>query len=133
MQNPRMIENFLFHYGVLGMRWGHRKESSSSSSKSPRAHPDAVISAHAEQKLRTHGIHSLSNQELQVLANRRGLEQRVQTTAPKHKVLRGSRKVTKILNSPEANISIKIIRSQVGRRVLATAATAGVLALKRAG
>lgn len=131
MKQP--IQEFLYHHGVLGMRWGHRKGSSSGSPTPAHSHPDALLSAHAEKKLKTHGVHALSNQELQALANRRGLEQRVQTSTPKHRVLRGSRKVTKILNSPEGQISIKIIKSQTGRRVAATAATAGILALRRAG
>lgn len=128
------VEKFLYHHGVLGMRWGHRKSGSSSSSKPTHAsHPDALLSAHAETKLKTHGIHTLSNQELSALANRRNLESRVRSTSPKHKVLRGSRMVTKVLNSPEGQISMKIIKSQTGRRVAATAATAGILALRRAG
>lgn len=128
------VEKFLYHHGVLGMRWGHRKSGSSSSSKPTHAsHPDALLSAHAETKLKTHGIHTLSNQELSALANRRSLENRVRTTSPKHQVLRGSRMVTKILNSPEAQISMKVLRSQAGRKVLATGAAAGIIALKRAG
>ena len=66
---------FLEHFGILGMRWGHRKDrgnstssSSGSEKKEPTEHEEAV-------NLGKKGIKNLSNAELQKYTQRMQLEQ----------------------------------------------------------
>jgi hypothetical protein len=89
----------LEHYGVKGMRWGHRKPPPqavrpSATSVVPRgtrrktkikvaggenhpAHDDAVKVAQAKAKMQKSGTSALSNRELQELQNRLNLERNV--------------------------------------------------------
>lgn len=61
----------LLHYGVKGMRWGVRKDRSTSSSV------DASKASKARIKLKEKGIHSLSNEELKSLSQRVEMEKKV--------------------------------------------------------
>lgn len=123
--DKQSARNFLQHYGVLGMRWGHHK-----SATTYRSHPDATISRNAEKKLHEKGIHTLSNQELSVVANRRNLERRVIDSST-HPILKGSKITRKILTSPEARLSMRLVKSQAARETAATAATIIALVLAR--
>ena len=69
-----MDNNELMHYGVLGMRWGHRKTSTSSSSTGSRKSKksDDYVRAKSLKKKR---LSQLSNAELKELNNRMQLEQ----------------------------------------------------------
>lgn len=69
-------ENFLQHYGVLGMKWGKRK--------GPR-HPasdDALRAVEARMKAKNSGLQSLSNKEIQDLVSRMKLEQQYKQLNP---------------------------------------------------
>lgn len=82
----------LLHYGVKGMKWGKRKDRSPTevtvtTTKKGRvktagganqpAHAEAVVARVAAQKAKKSGLDALSNQELQTLARRLELEQKV--------------------------------------------------------
>jgi hypothetical protein len=59
-------EDFLMHYGVLGMRWGKRNSSPPSEDASnARAH---------RKKAKQEGLHTLTNKEIQELVTRMNLE-----------------------------------------------------------
>jgi 2'-5' RNA ligase len=117
----------LEHYGVKGMRWGHRKAppqavSPSATSVVPRgtrrktkikvaggenhpAHGDAVKVAQAKAKLQKSGTSALSNKELQELQNRLNLERNVKqlvgsttTTGRGRKFVRGLTGFNKEIN-----------------------------------
>jgi hypothetical protein len=69
---------FLAHHGVLGMKWGHRKGSSSSDSKSSaptHASNDHIQAESHKATLNKHGIKALSNHDLKQLNERMQLEQ----------------------------------------------------------
>ena len=90
------VKNYLAHYGVKGMKWGVRKRRDRSSSSSEpedvkikstpgqrvktsggRNQPpseDAKRAAAYKQKAKASSVHSLSNQELQLLVTRMNLE-----------------------------------------------------------
>lgn len=79
-----MNEQELMHYGVLGMKWGvrrnRRKSSSSSSSKKKSSR---VSDDYAEyQKLKKRKPSSLSNNELRKLNDRMNLEQNYRRLNP---------------------------------------------------
>ena len=69
--NYPLVSSELSHHGVLGMRWGHRKQSLSSSKKNHRINSDAEEA----QKLRKKKLDELSNEELSKLNKRTQLEQ----------------------------------------------------------
>lgn len=69
--------NLLAHHGVAGMKWGHRKGSSESSSKAPSTHASAdhMQAETHKSKASTHGVKALSNHDLKQLNERMQLEQ----------------------------------------------------------
>ncbi len=80
----------LSHFGVKGMKWGVRRNRSSSVTVSDKgkklktsggykrsAHPDAVAARTLGQVGKSSGLKALSNQELQTYAHRLQLEQNV--------------------------------------------------------
>jgi 2'-5' RNA ligase len=97
MTQSALGEEFvLTHYGVKGMKWGVRRAASpreaqaqsvvrsvgktkvkATGGENQPAHIDAIKAATFKQKLKKSGHASLSNQELQDLANRLNLEQQV--------------------------------------------------------
>lgn len=87
---------FLAHHGIMGMRWGHRKEGPSPVSSKPGTtlirgkttvktsggaghppHPDAISAAEKKQKMQKSGMAALSNKDLQDLSTRMQLESNV--------------------------------------------------------
>lgn len=67
------VDRLLAHYGVKGMRWGHRK-SQSSSDATPASSDSAVVTDH-KNRVATGGTRTLSNKELRELVDRMNLEQ----------------------------------------------------------
>lgn len=69
----------IIHYGVLGMKWGRRKDRGDSavSNKSSEDHSsdDAKSASASREKAKTKGLSSLSNKELRDLNERMNLEQ----------------------------------------------------------
>ncbi len=73
--------NQLYHYGILGMRWGRRKGSSPKIAKKKRM----VSTDHARvQRLGKKKISQLSNKELQEYNSRKNLERNYKSFKPKH-------------------------------------------------
>lgn len=93
VEHSSFPDEFLAHYGVLGMKWGHRNSDSvalgqvitdqkkpgskvtASGGKGFTAHPDAARAAAAKQVAKKSTTDALSNQELQALVTRMNLEQ----------------------------------------------------------
>lgn len=78
-------EEFLTHHGVKGMHWGVRKEeggTSRAAAKTKRAKPaklhseDAAAYKALKLKAQTHGLSSLTNNEVRTLTARFDLEQK---------------------------------------------------------
>ena len=85
------FENYLVHYGVLGMKWGIRKDrqgvnrgirATSPTHGSLPASPEHVESRRVMSQKRTAGIHTLSNKELQSTINRLNLERSYSSLDP---------------------------------------------------
>lgn len=68
-----VVGNTLKHHGVKGMKWGVRKGPSSSRSSTPESTDHQTAEA-IKTKLRTGGVKSLANHELQTLNTRMQLE-----------------------------------------------------------
>lgn len=96
-------KNSIYHVGVLGMRWGHRKSKPVSTSSSD----------HVESRtLKKKPLHELSNSEIAKINNRLQLE-----------------KTFKELDRSKADRGKKIVEdvlSEQGKKILTSIAVAGV-------
>ena len=72
MNYEENYDDFLQHYGVLGMKWGHRKaRSTSSSNKKPK---NTAITKPKQTPKPKQTQRELSDEELRVVINRMRLE-----------------------------------------------------------
>ena len=73
MEYEENYDDFLQHYGVLGMKWGHRKaRSTSSSNKKPKSTKNTTTSKPKHKPKPTQ--RELSDEELRAVINRMRLE-----------------------------------------------------------
>ena len=73
MDYEENYDDFLQHYGVLGMKWGHRKARSNvSSNKKPKSTKNTIISKPKPKSKPTQ--RRLSDAELRAVVNRMRLE-----------------------------------------------------------
>ncbi len=107
---------FMAHYGVKGMRWGHRKDSSpqpvavkttlkrsgktkikTTGGKRQPVTEEAVASRAATQKIKKSGIDSLTNKELATLKTRLNLEKEVSKLAKDRTTAKGRKALEALL------------------------------------
>ena len=73
MEYEENYDDFLQHYGVLGMKWGHRKaRSNASSNKKPKSTKNTTTSKPKPKPKPTQ--RELSDEELRAVINRMRLE-----------------------------------------------------------
>ncbi len=76
------VEDWLAHYGVLGMKWGVRNRSRTTSTPRHPVSPDAATALALKGQVRKHGTQSLSNADLQKLVTRLNLERQYSNLNP---------------------------------------------------
>lgn len=78
------FDDVLAHYGVKGMRWGHRKAEGGSAggSSSSGKSEDAIRTSIHKAKVRKGGTDVLSNKDLEDLVKRMNLEKQFSTLQP---------------------------------------------------
>lgn len=149
MNGKESVDDILAHHGVKGMRWGvrrslaERRATSGAAKKRPTtvtvtrttggsrekiktkggerqpAHPDAILAKVAEQKVRKSGLQSLSNEELQALANRMDLEQRVSRLRHSKPAETGKEQVVKFLKDPKNQQQLQQVAQKQGPKLAA--------------
>lgn len=77
-----MYENELMHYGVLGMRWGVRKERSSGSSSLRARKSRMSEDAREAKQIKKKKVSQMSNAELRKLNTRQELERKYSQMNP---------------------------------------------------
>ena len=75
MDYEENYDDFLQHYGVLGMKWGHRKaRSNASSNKKPKSTKNTTTSKPKPKPKPKQTQRELSDEELRAVINRMRLE-----------------------------------------------------------
>ena len=74
-----VVERFLAHYGVKGMKWGVRRKRS----PSEPVHGDAKRTKRVVGRARNSGTDAISNRDLQAAITRMNLEQQYNRLRPK--------------------------------------------------
>lgn len=109
----------LYHVGILGMRWGHRKSSGSS---------DASEDHTTAQNLKKKSLKSLSNSELKKLNERMQLEQNYKNLNPSS-ISKGSKIVKGVLAAGTTVASIYAL----SKSPMATAVISGLKSKLKGG
>lgn len=122
-----MNNNELYHYGILGMRWGHRKskiEKISERSKKRGWSDDATEAA----KIKTKKISQMSNNELMKLNNRKQLERNYKQLNPN-----ALKKGLAVAGATVAAIGTISALSKSGRQIIRTGKIIGNKVINKVG
>ncbi len=127
------VEDFLSHFGVKGMRWGHRKgdggpqdvtvsttargrlKVSGGSGHAPVR--DAIDPAIAVRKAKASGVKSLTNEELRFAIQRMQLEQQFSQLRPKGPAEHGKKFITQTILQIGKDQTTKIARDATANEV----------------
>lgn len=112
----------LYHYGVLGMRWGRRRGTSGSSKDSHKDYSEDYTTA---RQLKRKSISEMTNKELETLNKRLQLEKQYKELTPTQ-ISKGKKAAGKALKAVKTmNEVYKLIDSPVGKNLRAAMAKKG--------
>lgn len=106
-----VVEDFLKHYGVKGMKWGRRKADRLPASS------EATAATAAVKKAKSNSVKSLTNEELRTAIQRMQLEQQFNQLRPKGPVEHGRKFVTQTILQIGKEQTTKIARDQVSTQI----------------
>jgi uncharacterized membrane-anchored protein YjiN (DUF445 family) len=106
------VDDILAHYGIKGMKWGVRRKSGPASADSAR-------SSAVKSSVKTGGVKSVSNKDLQDAITRMRLEQDFKRLKTNEKPV-----VTRFIASTLQEIGKREVQAQIAKRVARTAAKA---------
>lgn len=112
-QKDPQTQNYLVHYGVLGMKWGVRRNRVSSSGKKGKISSIKSKIKKASQKRKKESTKNLSDQELQRRIQRLELEKRYKSLK-RGDTNRGSQLAREILEGSARTIGQELVRYGVG-------------------
>ncbi len=110
------IEEWLAHYGVLGMKWGVRRRHPETSSPRSPVSSDAARAAALKIQVRKQGTQSLSNADLQHLVTRLNLERQYSNLTPQE-VNAGRKLVNDILRDSAKQMATQFITKNAPKGV----------------
>lgn len=116
-------ETYLAHYGVLGMKWGVRKDQSSGSGRPKKK----KLSKKEAARIKKAKIRKMSDKELEHRVRRLELEKKY-SNLTKEEVSEGRRFVNKFImdnGSKMLSGAVTIVGAEVARRVLRKAGVKG--------
>lgn len=117
-----MPEDFLAHYGVLGMKWGVRKDRKRARERDKKVKAARKRGEQSQDYKKTHdlqkdkNIEEMSNEELQEVINRRRLEEQYKDLDDS-KVLDGKRFAKRFLDSYISELPKKLGKRAAGATV----------------
>ena len=119
MDNNTLVEKYyneLYHYGILGMKWGvrrNRKAASSSTSNTKPKTKRIPSEDHLQaQQLKKKKLYEMSNKELETLTRRMQLEQNYKNLN-RQQISKGQKFVTDILTEVGKETAKNIVKSGV--------------------
>lgn len=127
------VDDFLAHYGVKGMRWGHRKADSgptgvtvtttargrvkTSGGTGHAPAKEAVDAAVSVRKAKSSSVKALSNDELRTAIQRMQLEQQFNQLRPKGPAEHGRKFVTQTILQIGKEQTTKIARDTAATQI----------------
>lgn len=106
------VDDILEHYGVKGMKWGHRKAETDR----PPAHSDAIKAKEYKSRAKRGSVDALSTAELQELVQRQNLERQFSSLNPSA-TKKGTKIVADILLNAGKQQAARAVNDYVGRKV----------------
>jgi len=103
-------EEFLAHFGVKGMKWGKKKNPAST---------DSARSTDVRAVVKTKGVHTVSNKDLQDAINRMNLEQQFKRLSVNERPA-----VTRFMASTMLEIGKREVQVAAGKKIAKTVARA---------
>lgn len=112
------LDEVLAHHGIKGMKWGVRR---SKSELGANASSDAKVTKATGDKIKEHGVASVSNDELKKYLERLDLQQRYDKHAPPKVSGEAKKFIKDILVNAGKQEATKIVAKQLGKLIVKAA------------
>jgi ribosomal protein S18 acetylase RimI-like enzyme len=117
MQGEDLVNNFIEHFGVKGMKWGVRRDRSGGGSSKPAPSTDAVRVNAYKKTVKRGGTNALSTKELQDLVTRMNLEQQYSRLQPPSKTSRAAKFAADVLVNAGKQQATKMVNDALSKQL----------------